>query len=103
MKGDYDSAKTMAQKSLDLSEEVPGEKHLNTLCSLSNSGAVLWKQGKNNTAEKNQSASAEGPRRDVRKKGSQHAGEPQWIGEHALRSKQVRRGRRIESTSAKRY
>lgn len=50
-KGDFYSAETMIQKSLDIREKVLGKKHTSTLCSLSSLGAGLWKQGKNETAE----------------------------------------------------
>ena len=51
-KGDYDPAEVMAQKSFDLRENVLGEKHADTLHSLSNLGTVFWKQSKNEKAEK---------------------------------------------------
>lgn len=50
-KGEYYSAETMAQKSVDLRKNVLGEKSLETLDSLSRLGTMLWRQGKSEKAE----------------------------------------------------
>ena len=50
-KGDYDQAEMMARRCVHLREEVLGEKDLDTLRSLRNLGAILWRQGKNEEAE----------------------------------------------------
>lgn len=51
-KGDYEAAKIRAQKSLDLRENILGEKHLETVHSLRRLGSVFRRKGKNVKAEK---------------------------------------------------
>ena len=50
-KGDYNLAEIMAQRCLDLRQKFLGEKHYETLLSLSNLGKVLWRKGENEKAE----------------------------------------------------